>query len=519
MRIIQYLFLMACLFFGSAQTGKVTNAKPLFTFKGDTIASASTLTLGYDGNQFVVSGTTTIDSIAMTYDLNSIQPVTLIFEGSLTLTHSDDLLLNNGGNDITTVAGDVAKFERYAPGQWLCTNYTRADGTALVGGVTISNDANNRVVTAVGDGTLNAEPNMTFDGNVGTITGQWNVDNLRLDGNTLSSTNTDGDINLTPDGTGSIIIDGLTYPSTDGNSGQFLSTDGAGVLTFQSSGNGGVTKVGTPVDNQIGVWTGDGTIEGTNELTFSNTGRLGIGTSSPSDRLDVVGTINSSSSIKSVQSLTTGQPLFFYSQNSANNQLALRFTEESIGSIPIDFWHLRMGGSGGAQGIIIGNTNNTLFTIRTNGDVGINTSSPSATLDVVGNAEINGAIIVSGGIQNVGNAVIVDDDLRVNEFFYVKESFSTIESGSITITSNVVLVNTEGGASTDDLEDISGTFANGTIIYLRPAHTSQTVVVKDGVNIQLSGGTDFTMDNFNDTITLLRTSGRFIELSRSDNGN
>lgn len=34
------------------------------------------------------------------------------------------------------------------------------------------------------------------------------------------------------------------------------------------SGEGDVTKVGTPIDNQVGVWTGDGTIEGTNNLIF-----------------------------------------------------------------------------------------------------------------------------------------------------------------------------------------------------------------------------------------------------------
>ncbi len=39
----------------------------------------------------------------------------------------------------------------------------------------------------------------------------WNVDNLTLDGNTISSTNTDGDINLDPNGTGEIVIPDDTY--------------------------------------------------------------------------------------------------------------------------------------------------------------------------------------------------------------------------------------------------------------------------------------------------------------------
>lgn len=36
------------------------------------------------------------------------------------------------------------------------------------------------------------------------------------------------------------------------------------------AGSGDVVKVGTPVDNQVGVWTGDGTIEGTTNFTFNN---------------------------------------------------------------------------------------------------------------------------------------------------------------------------------------------------------------------------------------------------------
>jgi hypothetical protein len=48
-------------------------------------------------------------------------------------------------------------------------------------------------------------------------------------------------------------------------------TDGAAVwieTTNIGGGGGDVTKVGTPVDSQIGVWTGDGTIEGHTSLTF-----------------------------------------------------------------------------------------------------------------------------------------------------------------------------------------------------------------------------------------------------------
>ena len=46
---------------------------------------------------------------------------------------------------------------------------------------------------------------------------------------------------------------------------------GATALEFSTAGAGDVTKVGTPVDSQVGVWTGDGTIEGDTALTFDTT--------------------------------------------------------------------------------------------------------------------------------------------------------------------------------------------------------------------------------------------------------
>ena len=68
------------------------------------------------------------------------------------------------------------------------------------------------------------------------------------------------------------------YSNTDGDTtelalgadGTFLKSNGAtSAPTFATpAGSGDVSKVGTPVDNQIGVWTGDGTIEGTVNMTY-----------------------------------------------------------------------------------------------------------------------------------------------------------------------------------------------------------------------------------------------------------
>lgn len=59
-------------------------------------------------------------------------------------------------------------------------------------------------------GVLGASANFTFDSttNLMTVAGAASVDNLKLDGNTLSSTNTNGAIVITPNGTGAIQADG-----------------------------------------------------------------------------------------------------------------------------------------------------------------------------------------------------------------------------------------------------------------------------------------------------------------------
>jgi len=55
-----------------------------------------------------------------------------------------------------------------------------------------------------------------------------------------------------------------------GASGTYLQSQGATSAPTWSTpaGSGDVSKVGTPADSQIGVWTGDGTIEGDTALTF-----------------------------------------------------------------------------------------------------------------------------------------------------------------------------------------------------------------------------------------------------------
>ena len=56
---------------------------------------------------------------------------------------------------------------------------------------------------------------------------------LDVNGNSIVSTSA-GNISITPDTTGKIILDGLSWPTADGYTNQYLKTDGAGNLSWNS---------------------------------------------------------------------------------------------------------------------------------------------------------------------------------------------------------------------------------------------------------------------------------------------
>jgi len=61
--------------------------------------------------------------------------------------------------------------------------------------------------------------------------------NLDVNGNSIVSVS-NGNIAITPNGTGEIQLDGLSWPTADGSANQFLQTDGAGQLSFAEAGGG-----------------------------------------------------------------------------------------------------------------------------------------------------------------------------------------------------------------------------------------------------------------------------------------
>ncbi|MBP9714923.1 MAG: hypothetical protein KBD52_00305 [Candidatus Pacebacteria bacterium] len=246
-------------------------------------------------NALFTVGTTSQFQVSTTGDLVAIQGVTYDWPGSQ--GGANTYLKNNGSGVLSWDSGSGL-------------------GTTL-------SDSGGGLVSAVGDCTYGdcftgagavASTTLTFDDADGDQTFSYDTannrfhfsDNISFEGTSVDTvetvfaitnpTTSDKTITIR-DASGTIIISGDTF--TDDVTGT-LDTDGSTALTIASgavdiamlsatgtpsastflrgdntwatpAGSGDVSKVGTPLDNQIGVWTGDGTIEGDTAFTFDTT--------------------------------------------------------------------------------------------------------------------------------------------------------------------------------------------------------------------------------------------------------
>ncbi|WP_428743236.1 hypothetical protein [Tenacibaculum sp.] len=146
------------------------------------------------------------------------------------------------------------------------------------------------------------------------------------------------------------------------------------------AGGGDVTKVGTPVDNQIGVWTGDGIIEGDNSFRYDK--------SVFRQYLGVDDTSNGS--------------LFLYGGTSSGSKI--RMYQPASGDTVDEFFDIS---TGGGDLDIIGSGTGTIYKFDQTFNI---TSLPKGNLwlgtndSTVGFLSVFGQTTTSGGVVNLYNA-------------------------------------------------------------------------------------------------------------------
>ena len=166
--------------------------------------------------------------------------------------NSSGIIHTDGVNSVHSLSEGAANQLRY-------NGTTKAEAVSGgVDGTGILNVSSN----IVGSGTL-AAGNTTITGTTD-ITGDLDVDNININGNAITSTDTNGDITITPNGTGSVVLDGNNFPQGQGSSNQVLITNGSGQLSWGSASSA--------LGNNLSLSGGSGwsiSVDGSNNLVFT----------------------------------------------------------------------------------------------------------------------------------------------------------------------------------------------------------------------------------------------------------
>ena len=118
----------------------------------------------------------------------------------------------------------------------------RVDNIKIDANTITSTDTNgdiNLTPNGTGDVQLNADTVRVGDSNADATITTFGTGDLTLNTNAGTDSGSiviadaaNGNITITPNGTGDVVIDGLNYPQADGSAGQFMKTDGSGQLSF-----------------------------------------------------------------------------------------------------------------------------------------------------------------------------------------------------------------------------------------------------------------------------------------------
>jgi hypothetical protein len=204
----------------SAASGTLTLPATTDTLVGK--ATTDTFT-----NKTISGSSNTITNIGNSSLTNS--SITLADDSSSTTTISlGETLSILGGTGIdTTISGDTISISTSS-----IPNASLQNSSVTIGSTSISLGATSTTLAGIT---------------------QLDVDNVRIDGNTISSTDTDGDLTLTSNGSGDINLSADTVKVGDSNTNATITTNGTGnlVLNTNSGTNSGTITLHQGVDGNI----------------------------------------------------------------------------------------------------------------------------------------------------------------------------------------------------------------------------------------------------------------------------
>ena len=334
--------------------------------------------------------------------------------------------------------------------------------------------------------------------------------NLDVNGNSIVSAS-NGDIAITPDGTGKIVLDGLNWPTADGSANYYLKTDGAGNLSWASVDTDTNTTYGISVQTDgananFSLTGSDASVDtvqfvaGTNiSLTVDSSGAVvidatgtGIGSLVEDTTPQLGGTLDANGNtidmgVNTITDTKVGQWDTAYGWGDHSTQNYITLTALSVGTE----------GSASGDGSVAYNNTTGVFTYTPPTAAGI-----GALANVVEDTtpQLGGALDCQG--NDVRDATLEDYKETIHSLGSTDTPTITVSNGnvqSVTITSGLTLPafsDAAAGQSVTLLVTGSGT-ASGTAAYKFAGNnttlTSYSVVsiFYDGTTYWTSIATDF----------------------------
>ena len=376
----------------------------------------------------------------------------------------------------------------------------------------------------------------------------WNVDNLTLDLNTLSSTNTNGDINIDPNGSGEIVIPDDTFLTFgtgkdskieyDENGTDQLNITGADVrinITTQSNSKDTgalIVEGGVGIEKNLNV---GGNLNVTGIVTFSDHIRL-------PDNKEI--RLGDSNDLKLVHNGTDSVI------SNTTNDLNIINTGDDINITAADDFTLKVQGSedaitaigNGAVSLFFDNVNkaqtridgfNVDGTLETNNFVVVGVSTITGKIFQTGGIEIDnigissnrietragggnqltidpypsggsneGTVIIKGDLQvdgttttvNSTTATVNDPIMRVGDVTSVRTVMTTVASGA-----NTIVIDSVTGLQTADVVVATGIPGNTVIDAINTG--TKTITISNNTSAGISTGSQLTITHAKDTNT------------------
>jgi hypothetical protein len=377
---------------------------------------------------------------------------------------------------------------------------------------------------------------------------EWNVDNLTLNGNTFSSTNTNGDINIDPNGSGEIVIPDDTFLTFgtgkdskieyDENGTDQLNITGADVrinITTQSNSKDTgalIVEGGVGIEKNLNV---GGNLAITGIVTFSDHIRL-------PDTKEL--RLGDSNDLKLVHNGTDSVI------SNTTNDLNITNTGDDINITAADDFTLKVQGSenaitaigDGAVSLFFDNVSkaqtridgfNVDGTLETNNFVVVGVSTITGKVFQTGGIEIDnigissnriqtragggnqlfidpypdglsneGTVIIKGDLQVDGTTTTVnsttstvnDPIMRVGDVTSIRTVMTAVSSGA-----NTIVVDSVTGLQTDDVITATGIPANTTISSINTG--TKTLTISNNTSAGITTTTQLTITHAKDTNT------------------